>query len=738
MHRPARLCLLVLFVWLAPALASAQDRIVYDDALASDFQDWSWATRDLDNAAPVAAGTRSIAFEADGFTGLYFFATNGLELADWRAIQLQIHGGPSGGQGIRLLLQQGGSAVGDIALDPAPAGAWQTVTLDLRAIGLVAGPFDGIIFQDTSGGDQPTLYLDEIVLLEDDAPPPPPTSARVDVDPNADRRPIDPRIYGVAFGDANRLGEVGYTVRRWGGNSVTRYNWQAAVHNTAFDYFFQNIVDDVIDPALLPDGSSSDIFIDEALSAGAEVLMTAPAIGWTPVPVREKKWAYSVAQYGPQLQTECSFYGPNPPFWCTADSGDGRCDPAVNTTGFCGPDGTIVGNDPADTSMPIGPSFVGDWVRHVVGRVGTAAEGGVRYWAIDNEPMLWHNTHRDVVPEPLTYDALWSRTTAYADAIRTADPTAEILGPVVWGWCAYFSSAADAVFPNGSCTDGPDRQAHNDLPLLAWYLEQVCEAEVQTGTRPIDYLDVHIYPQGDVAGLGGASSSEDPTTAARRLRSVRELWDPTHVSESWINEATYLIPRMRGWIDAHCPGVGLAVTEYRWGEDDGPSSALAHAEVLALFGREGVDLATRWVAPATDSRVEDAFELFLNYDGAGARVDGDSVRAISDRPDDLGSYAIAGADGALWLVLINRATVPLEAAVAVAGVMTPGDAPLYRFDGSSGLAPAGTVAVVDGAVDFTVTLPARSVTLVAARGAQDAIFANGFESGDTAAWSAAP
>ncbi|MEM9598072.1 MAG: glycoside hydrolase family 44 protein, partial [Acidobacteriota bacterium] len=457
-----------------------------------------------------------------------------------------------------------------------------------------------------------------------------------------------------------------------------------------------------------------------------------PTIGWTPLDPREKKWAFSVNAYGPQLGDECSFYAPNPPPWCTADSGDGTCDPAVNTTGFCTPDGLIEGNDPGDTSQPVGPSYVEDWVRHVVSRVGTAAQGGVRYWALDNEPMLWNSTHRDIRTTPVTYDELWSRTLDYSSAIRAADPTAEVLGPVVWGWCAYFTSAADVG--DGSCVDGPDRQAHDGLPLLEWYLREICAEEASTGTRPVDYLDLHFYPQGGVAGLAD-SSSEDPATAARRLRAVRELWDPSWVSESWVAEPVYLIPRLRSWIDQRCPGVGLAITEYRWGADDGASSALAHAEVLALFGREGVDLATRWVAPDPGSKVEDAFELFLDYDGAGSSVAGESVRATSDAPDGLGTYAVRGDGGELWVLLINRDTQPLEADVTVQGGLVAGSAPIYRFDSSNPLGAAGTVAV-GGASPFTLVLPPRSVSLVAATGIGGGeIFADGFESGNASAWS---
>ena len=50
----------------------------------------------------------------------------------------------------------------------------------------------------------------------------------------------------------------------------------------------------------------------------------------------------------------------------------------------------ITGNNPADTSVAIGPTFVQDWVRHLIGRYGTAAQGGVKFYNLDNEPGLWN------------------------------------------------------------------------------------------------------------------------------------------------------------------------------------------------------------------------------------------------------------------------------------------------------------------------------------------------------------
>ena len=63
----------------------------------------------------------------------------------------------------------------------------------------------------------------------------------VGVDVSSGVRPLSPLIFGVAFGDAKRNAEVGYTMQRWGGNSVTRYNWRVDVHSTAGDWYYENI-----------------------------------------------------------------------------------------------------------------------------------------------------------------------------------------------------------------------------------------------------------------------------------------------------------------------------------------------------------------------------------------------------------------------------------------------------------------------------------------------------------------
>jgi hypothetical protein len=180
---------------------------------------------------------------------------------------------------------------------------------------------------------------------------------------------------------------------------------------------------------------------------------------------------------------------------------------------------------------------------------------------------------------------------------------------------------------------------------------------------------------------------------------------------------------VRAWIDQYCPGTKLAITEYNWGNDGTSSGAVAQAELFGIFAREGVDLATRWVAPDADTRVERAYTLFLDYDGAGSKVEGDSVSAVSANVDVLGAYAFTGG-GRTMVLLTNKTTTAQDVNLAFASA--PGTSwKLYGFDATH----AVHVIASGGASGTALTLPAlpaMSANMLVIQGG-DTIFAGGFE-----------
>jgi hypothetical protein len=230
------------------------------------------------------------------------------------------------------------------------------------------------------------------------------------------------------------------------------------------------------------------------------------------------------------------------------------------------------------------------------------------------------------------------------------------------------------------------------------------------GQRILDYLDLHFYPQ--AAGVS-LSSAGDANTQALRLRSTRSLWDPTYPDESWIAEPTNMIPRMRQWVNDNYPGTKLAISEYNWGALDNLNGALAQADVLGIFGREGLDLATLWDPPTSTMPGAYAFRLYLNYDGHDSRFGEESVSAASTDQGQLSIYAARrGFDGALTLMIINKSTGVLTAPLTLANYTPQSTAPVYRYDDSN---LGSIVRLPDIGVSshgFTSTYPAASITLV--------------------------
>lgn len=500
----------------------------------------------------------------------------------------------------------------------------------------------------------------------------------VDVDVQADRRAISPDIYGVNYGADGQLSRLGLTVRRWGGNSTSRYDWQQDSHNTGSDYFFENI------PDRGPSGSanSADGFIRATRAGGAEPLITVTTLGWKPKANSPRSHPFAcgfkVSKYGAQQAT---------------DPYDPDCGNGVRSNGS-----PITGNDPRDTSDPAGPADVTAWLQHLSTTFGSDRP---RWFALDNEPSLWSSTHRDVHPAATTFAELKGVLETYGPAIKQAVPDALVFGPVEWGWTGFFQ----LTYPD------PLRQQQQLGDFVPWYLDQAAAWERAHGQRILDVLDLHWYPQGDRV----FSDDISPAVQALRMRSTQALWDPTYVDESWIgsccNERVRLLPRMKEWVAQHYPGTRIGLSEYAFGAIDTAQGAVVQAELLGIFGREGLDVATLWTPPAVNGPGEDPFLLFRNYDGRGARFGETHVASSSADAAQLSAHAAQRADGTLTVVLVNRtAGSPVEAQLALAHFAASGTFRAFRFGTGGRLAPSGTGTFSGGRLSRTV--PGSSVELV--------------------------
>ena len=510
------------------------------------------------------------------------------------------------------------------------------------------------------------------------------SSVVVRVDLTAGGRPISPYIYGVAFADTATLRVLGATVNRWGGNSSSRYNWaNGHAWNAARDWEFRN------GNGGHPSGQVADQFIRDTLAAGAVPVMTIPSIGY--VASNDDNGTRSTgvpAQGGPPV-------APGSPAIIGYDPSANRS--ATSVPSLPAKPGPFV-LAPSATSAPV---YEDEWVHEMVQRFGSAPKG-VGYFAIDNEPDLWSVVHTDVHPVRMSYTDMLRNYEDYALAVKAQDPTALLLGPDVSGWTGYFFSDLDRGTDNFATH--ADRAGHGGEAFLPWWLGQVAAADHKRGARSLDLLDVHFYPQAQ----GVVSNNADPYTQALRIRSVRSLWDPAYRDESWISDQVELIPRLRQWIAQQYPGTRIAITEYNWGGEKDASGAVALAEVLGTFGREGVSLATYWTYPLPDSPAGAAFRLYRNFDGNGATFGDVSIPASSNKAGVTAFAARHSGGRETDVVLVNEsgdqtANVRLDLGHANAATAT-----LFQVaGGTSTIVRSGLASPTQA-----ITLPPYSISLV--------------------------
>jgi hypothetical protein len=376
----------------------------------------------------------------------------------------------------------------------------------------------------------------------------------------------------------------------------------------------------------------------------------------------------------------------------------------------------------------------------------------VAIYDLDNEPTWWDAGSKDVHPDPFTYDEVTNGGIGTALAIKTEDPTAEVSGPVIDFWWGYFYSKKD--IESGWSSGGPcyepwsnpvDREAHNGTPMIEYYLQQMAQAQTTYGMRLLDYLDLHTYfaatYNGNYVGLAAAG---DTLEQQARLNSTRAFWDPTYTDPNYpqpnyVTDANYtancstplqapqLIPMMKQWVAKDYPGTKLAIDEYNWGGMESINGAVAQADILGIFGREGLDLGTMWPTSDPSGQIPGmmAFAMYRNYDGNNSTFGdmGLASTSMAAGADAEGSLAVYGAlrtsDNAVTVMVINKTYADQAQTLNLANVNASGPAKAYLYSNANlnAIVPQPNITVAPPAQGSTTstlstTFPAQSITLL--------------------------
>jgi hypothetical protein len=575
--------------------------------------------------------------------------------------------------------------------------------------------------------------------------------------------------------DVTAVANANITIDRWGGDSTERYNYQLDVTSSIADWYFENSTGNGGDGWPAVSGVKAfDALVESNNTNGIKTLGTVPVLGW--VAKNSTSCSYPRATYPSQYA-----FSPD-----GSGCGDGE------TTGQT----DITGNSPYVTSIAEPPpappaasavtaawadaTWTGGWVNYLVSKFGAGNSGtGVAIYDLDNEPSWWSSGSFDVHPNHFTYDEVTNGGIGTALAIKTADPTAQVSGPVMDYWWAYFYSMEDIRngWNTGPCygawSHPADRTAHGGLPFIQYYLSQFAQAETTYGKRLLDYLDLHTYfaPQYPTnSGNSVAFTTAGDTGAQQaRLNSTRVFWDPTytdpdtHIAPAYGGyqqpnyftdpnyttsctapaQAPQLIPMMKAWVTgaagsyagyfypgAKYPGTKLAIDEYNWGGMESINGALAQADILGIFGREGLDLGTMWPTEDPSEQIPGmmAFAIYRNYDGNKSTF-GDTVlpstSTNSSSSDAEGQLAVYGAqrnsDSAITVMVINKTYGPLTSTVSLLNFTASSGttAQVYQYSNAnlSAIVAQPAVAITPPATGSTTstignyTFPAQSITL---------------------------
>jgi hypothetical protein len=504
--------------------------------------------------------------------------------------------------------------------------------------------------------------------------PMPPPAVTVTVHVAADRHAISPLIYGTNLqGIACDDVKAKAGLCRLGGHRWTTYNWENNASNAGAENCSQN--DGALSASTAPAAAVTSV-IAQAQTVGAATLVQLPIID------------YVAADVAPGSASP-------------ACSGDVRKSADYLSTRFKAnhaTKGAALSSTPDATDADV---FQDEFVSYLASH----APGAPVVFSLDNQPDTWKIDHPAVHPDAATYQEVVQRNVEYATMLRAVSPAAQITGYVGYGYYGF-----------ETLQDAPDAAA-NGL-FLDYYLTEMKAASTTAGQRLIDYLDVHWYSEATGGGQRVLGDSNTPAIVEARVQAPRSFWDTSFKEQSWITDQSgqpiALLPWLNSRIAAKYPGTKLAVSEWNFGGGNDMSGAIATADTLGIFGRDGVGLAAYVSTSTSDAFAYAAFSAFRNYDGAGASFGDTSVSVSSNSEAFAPAYASVSSTDAdhVVVIVINRASVALPAAVIVDHTATYATANLYQLTSAGPSLQAAPAVTASSSNTFSLTLPAYSITVV--------------------------
>lgn len=443
----------------------------------------------------------------------------------------------------------------------------------------------------------------------------------VSVNVKADVKPISPLIYG-----ANNPTSLATAVR-WGGNRTSAYNWENNYSNAGADY-----------------NHISDRFFLSNVNAQEQAIPAIPIIKMVKTANQRKQYTLVTLQAAGFVSADA-----NGAVTEEQEAPSYRWDSVIFRKG------AEFSLSPNKTD---GKVYIDEMVNYLQVSLGKKGSGGIDAFAIDNEPALWGSTHPRIRPSKITLNELFYKTIQVGSLVKDIAPDTEVYGPMFFGWWDIYNFN-NLGYPSG----------RGYTWFLDFYLDSLQNYEDNVGERVVDVLAVHWYPEAKgkvskkrIVDLDGTISDTEliaQDMIEARLQSPRALWDSSYVEYGNINNISgsiHYLKRIQKSINTFNPKMKIAFTEFKYDAENHFSGGLALADVLGVFGKEGVYMASKW-DPVNNDYGAAAYKLYVDYNNSGGKFGSTSVSAKTNDNSVLSSVASLDENNNLHIIVINKTDV---------------------------------------------------------------------------------
>lgn len=517
-------------------------------------------------------------------------------------------------------------------------------------------------------------------------------TVQIAVNAAADRTPISPLIYGrnnnlsddpssTVKPDWKRFRDAGLRfAREYGGNNGTKYNWRRKL--SSHPDWYNNVYPHNWDYA-------------------AKTLQDS-------LPTAQGMWGFQlIGKAASTTAANFDDWNYNNSVWWSGVAQNLAGGGVVNSSG--GSKAQKEG-DPAQYLMDWNADSTTALLDHWFGAKGLGYDKKrFRYWTMDNEPEIWSGTHDDIMPAQLSAEAFMQLYFTVAKKARSLYPDIKLVGPVPaseWQWYSWNNSKITA---NGK-----------SYVWLEYFIKRIAEEQAATGIRLLDVIDIHSYPN--------ETKDEDILQLHRLYFDTAYVYPgangvKTTSPSGWDNSINkeFIFERCNRWLTQYIGnnhGVGFAVSEYGFTNNNANVTAVSYASVLGTFANHQVEYFTPWY---WYNGMWEVLHLYSRY------FHNIHIKAVSTDEHYVSAYASTNtANDSMTIVLVNRSLNAVKSAEVKLSefTVTNGNYEYKQLkqlpssetfeSHSKNALQAGTVNAINNL--FPIDLPALSVTAILLKG----------------------